>query len=71
MYILGKIGRFIAEYFVFFAGFSFIFVIGFLYAFLRPEGFLINTIFLVILIGWVIYLIKYFWDIMGKKRTDD
>jgi hypothetical protein len=67
MNILKKIARFIAEYFVFFAGFLFIFVVGFLFAFLRPEGFLVNAVFLAIIVGWIIYLIKYFWDIMGKK----
>ncbi|KKQ36353.1 MAG: hypothetical protein US53_C0056G0008 [Candidatus Woesebacteria bacterium GW2011_GWA1_37_7] len=60
--------RFIAEYFVFFVGLLFIFVIGGVYAFLRPEGLVINLIFLIIALGWIIFLIKYFWDIMDKGR---
>ena len=60
--------RFIAEHFVFFVGLLFIFVIGGVYAFLRPEGLVINLIFLIIALGWIIFLIKYFWDIMDKGR---
>lgn len=60
--------RFIAEYFVFFAGLLFIFIIGALYAFLQLEGLLVNVIFLIIAVGWAIFLIEYFWELMGKKK---
>jgi len=59
---------FVAKYFVFLAGVGFIFFIGMLYAFIRPEGLIINLGFLVILLGWVLYLIKYFWDILDKDE---
>ena len=60
--------RFIATYFVVFIGLIFIFVVGALYAFIRPEGALINVIFLIILVGWVVYQIKYFWDLIDKRK---
>ena len=41
-------------------GLLFIFAMGVLYAFIRPEGLLLNGVFLLIVIGWVIFLIKYF-----------
>ncbi|MBU0569445.1 hypothetical protein KKB40_01540 [Patescibacteria group bacterium] len=67
MSFIKKLLRLIAEYFVFIGGFLFIFFIGIIYAFLRPEGMLINVIFLLIAVGWIIFLIKYFWDLMEKK----
>ncbi len=66
-----KIFRFIAEYFVFFVGFLFIFVIGLFYAFIRPEGILFNLVFLVIAVGWVIFLIRYFWELIEKQKSSD
>ncbi|OGM20447.1 hypothetical protein A2714_01300 [Candidatus Woesebacteria bacterium RIFCSPHIGHO2_01_FULL_38_9] len=71
MGFLKKFFRFIAEYFVFFVGFLFIFVIGLFYAFIRPQGLVFNLIFLVIAIGWVIFLIRYFWEIMEKQKSSD
>ena len=70
MGFLSKIFRFFAEYFIFLAGFLFIFVIGFLYAYIRPEGALFNVIFLVIAIGWVIFMVRYFWEILEKSDSD-
>ena len=67
MKFIKKLLSLIAEYFVFVGGFLFIFFIGLLYAFLRPEGALINSVFLLIAVGWIVFLIKYFWDIMEKK----
>lgn len=69
--MIRKFFRFFAEYFVLFVGILFIFVIGAIYAFLRPQGGLINGVFLVILVGWVIYQIKYFWDFFDKKKKEE
>jgi hypothetical protein len=68
-----KLWRFFAEYFVFVGGFLFIFVVGVIYALIRPESMAINLIFLLITIGWIVFLIKYFWDILekGKKQNDE
>lgn len=63
-----KVLRFFAEYFVFVGGFLFIFVIGYLYAYIRPEGLVFNLVFLAITLGWVIFLIKYFWDLIEKHK---
>jgi len=60
--------RFFAKNFVFLVGFLFIFVFGFIYAYLRPQGVLFNAVFLVIVIGWVIFIIKYFWELMEKDK---
>jgi len=60
--------RFIAEYFVFIAGFLFIFIIGALYAVLQLEGLVINLVFLLIAIGWTVFIIRYFWELMEKKK---
>jgi len=64
-----KVIRFIAEYFVFLGGLLFIFVIGLLYAYVRPQGFVFNFIFLVIVVGWIIFIIKYFWEILEKGKN--
>ena len=66
-----KVLGFVAKYFVFLAGVGFIFFIGMLYAFIRPEGLAINLGFLVILLGWVLFLIKYFWDILEKDKQSE
>ena len=66
--MLKRLLRFIAEYFVFVGGFMLIFVIGVFYAYIRSMGIIFNAIFLVIVIGWVIYLIKYFWEILDKDK---
>lgn len=65
-----KTFRYFVEYFVVFVGLIFIFVIGAIYALLRPEGLLIKGIFFIILVGWVIYQIKYFWDLLDKKKKN-
>ena len=67
MEFIKRLLRFFAEYFVFVGGFLFIFVIGVVYALTRPEGFIINLIFLLIAVGWVIFLIKYFWELLEKQ----
>ncbi|KKR30612.1 hypothetical protein A2715_00300 [Candidatus Woesebacteria bacterium RIFCSPHIGHO2_01_FULL_39_32] len=69
MNILKKLLRFIAEYFVFVGGLLFIFVIGILYAYIRPEGIIFNAIFLIIVIGWIVFLIKYFWEILDNNKN--
>lgn len=71
MAIIRNIFRVLAEYFSFLIGFVFIFVIGVLYAFLHDEGLLVNIVFLIIAIGWMVYLIKSFWDLMEKKKSDN
>lgn len=63
--------RFIAEYFVFFAGFLFIFIIGVIYAYLRLESLIVNLVFLLIAVGWTVFLIKYFWELMEKKKKNE
>ena len=68
--MLRKILRFIAMYFAVFIGLIFIFVVGALYAFIRPEGALINVIFLIILVGWIVYQIKYFWDLIDRRKEE-
>jgi len=60
--------KFIARNFVFFVGFLFIFVFGFLYAYVKPEGLLFNGIFLLVMIGWMVFMIKYFWELMDKDK---
>ena len=42
--------------------------IGAIFAFIRPEGPLIMIIFLIIALGWIIFLIKYFWELMDKDQ---
>jgi hypothetical protein len=69
--ILQKFFRLIAEYFVFLVGFLFIFVIGFFYAYIKPEGLLFNVVFLAIAIGWVIFMVKYFWELLEKNHSDE
>lgn len=68
MGLLRSFAKFVAEYFVFLGGLLFVFVIGFLYAMIRPEGIVFNIIFLFIVSGWVIFLIKYFWDILENQK---
>jgi len=68
MDFLRKILRFIANYFVFVGGFLFVFTIGVLYAFIRPEGLFLNIFFLVLIVFWIIFLIKYFWEVMEKNK---
>ncbi len=63
-----KVLEFIVEYFMLFIGLVFIFAMGVIYAVLRPQGILISILFLVIGIGWTIYMIKYFWDLIDKKQ---
>lgn len=61
--------KLIAEYFVFLGGFLFVFAVGAIYAFLRPEGAVVGSIFLIIGIGWILFLIKYFWDLLEKHSN--
>ena len=63
--------RFIAKYFVFIGGFLFIFFLGAIFAFLRPEGVVVMLIFLVIALAWIAFLIKYFWDLMDKDQPSN
>lgn len=66
---MSRIFKFFAEYFVFFVGFLFIFVIGFLYAYIKPEGLLFNIVFLIISVGWVVFMVKYFWELLEKNDS--
>jgi positive regulator of sigma E activity len=63
--------RFVAEYFVFVVGILFIFVIGFLYSSIKSEGIIVNVIFLIIAVGWIAFMIRYYWDMMEKKKNED
>ncbi|OGM08773.1 hypothetical protein A2Z67_01850 [Candidatus Woesebacteria bacterium RBG_13_36_22] len=67
MSCLSKIFKLFAEYFVFLVGLLFIFVIGFLYAYIKPEGLLFNVVFLAIAIGWVTFIVKYFWELLERN----
>ncbi len=60
--------RFIAEYFVFVVGLLFIFLLGIVYALLKLDGLASNIFFLLIALGWVAFLIRYFWELMEKKH---
>lgn len=71
MGFLTQIFKLFAEYFVFFVGLIFIFVVGFLYAYIKPRGLLFNMVFLVIAVGWVIFMVKYFWEILDKNSKKD
>jgi len=64
-----KLFGLIAKNFVFLIGVIFIFVFGFLYAYIRPQGLIFNAIFLLIVIGWIIFMIRYFWELMEKDKT--
>lgn len=63
-----KIGRLIGNYFAFVGGFLFIFTLGVIYAFIKPQGLLINGIFIVLGFGWMGFLVKYFWELMEKNN---
>lgn len=67
---MSRLFKFIAEYFVYLVGFLFIFVIGLLYAYIKPEGLLFNIIFLLITLGWVIFMVRYFWELLDKNNSD-
>ena len=69
MGFLSKVLRFVAENFVFLVGFLFIFVIGFLYALIKPQGFLFNIVFLLITVVWIIFMVRYFWELMEKNES--
>lgn len=49
-------------------GLVFIFGMGLLYAFVRPEELIINLIFFVIVLGWLVFVIKYVWDALDKGK---
>jgi len=68
MKIIKRLFRFFAEYFVFVAGIIFAFVLGLVYAIFNPKGIVINMAFLLIIFGWLAYLIKNFWDLMEKRK---
>lgn len=53
----------------FFLGLLFIFGIGVLYAYIQPEDIVLNGIFFVIALGWVVFTIKYVWDALDKKEN--
>ena len=63
-----KIFGFIVEYFMLIIGLIFIFAMGIFYSVLRPQGIVVSILFLVIGVGWTIYMIKYFWDLIDKKQ---
>ncbi len=71
MGFVSKVFKLLAEYFVFLIGFVFIFVVGFLYAYIKPEGWLFNIVFLAIAIGWVVFMVRYFWELIDRNKTDN
>lgn len=75
MGLLRRIVRYIALNFVFFGGFAFVFGLGLVYAFVKPEGVLVRGIFLLLGAGWILFLIRYFWEILERryqeKRTEE
>ena len=60
-----------SEYIVFIAGLLFIFVLGLIYSFIEPESLIIKAVFVLIVIGWTAFLIKYFWDLIEKGRKKE
>ena len=70
MGFIKKFFRFLANYFAFVGGLLFIFTLGVIYAFIKPQGILINGIFLLLGIGWAVFLIKYFWDLVEKNEIE-
>lgn len=70
MEIIKKLFRFMGNSFAFVGGLLFIFTLGVIYAFVKPQGYLINGIFLLLGIGWIGFLIKYFWDLVEKNESD-
>jgi len=70
MGLVSKVLKKLTEYFVLFIGFLFIFVVGFLYAYIKPEGLLFNVVFLAIAVGWIIFMVKYFWELLDKDSSD-
>lgn len=68
MSLIKKTLRFIAQNFVFIGGFLFIFSIGAIFAFVQSEGSVITIIFLIIILAWIAFLIKYFWEILDKDQ---
>lgn len=70
MNLFKKTFRFFAEYFVYVAGIVFAFVLGLVYAISRPKGIFVNLAFLLIIFGWLAYLIKNFWDLMEKRKKE-
>jgi len=71
MEFVKKFFRLLANYFAFVGGLLFIFTLGAIYAFVKPQGYLINSIFLLLAVGWVGFLIKYFWDLVEKNEAND
>jgi hypothetical protein len=69
MEIVKKVIGFLGNYFAFVGGLLFIFTLGVIYAFIKPQGILINGIFLLLGIGWMGFLIKYFWDLVEKNES--
>lgn len=70
MSIIKRFFAFFAEYFVFVVGALFAFVLGLVYAIYSPKGILVNLAFLLVIFGWLAYLIKNFWDLMEKKKKE-
>lgn len=66
-----KLGRFIARYFSFFAGFLFVFVLGLVYALFRPGDIWANTVFILLIVGLVIYLIRSLWEVLEEEKKQD
>jgi len=69
--MLKKVFRFIANNFVFVGGTLFVFVMGFFYAYLKPQGLLVNLVFLAIALGWIIFIIFYIWEVMDKDKKEE
>lgn len=69
MGFLSRIFKLFAEYFVFIVGLLFIFVVGLLYAYIKPEGLVFNVVFLAIAVGWVVFMVKYFWELLDKNNS--
>jgi hypothetical protein len=66
--MIKKIFHFIAKNFVFVGGLLFIFAIGLTFSFLKVDSWLVRIIFLIFALGWILFLIKYFWDLMDKNQ---
>jgi len=49
-------------------GVVFAFILGLIYAVLRPKQIFVNIIILVNLLGWLIYIIKFIWEMLDKRK---
>lgn len=57
-----------SQYFGLIIGIIFAFGIGTAYAVLQPNDVVISSIIFISLAGWLIYIIKFVWDLVDKRK---